>query len=206
LRSRSRPAGLWLEDRSSRAVSVVCPRISRALLRAGARDHAVSGATDADRAAALLSLRRRKLEQAPVDDEHTLMKRGGRAHGGAKPANRGRVDVGMAQPGIALQHSLAPAALVSARHIEVNRHHFVGGFTGASSAEQARFATVDRDLYRPEDGLARLRIRDGRISLFARGSRSCRGLFAGLGQHAADDGAERRPRREEASAWNADRS
>ena len=69
------------------------------------------------------------------------------------------------QPGIALQHSLALAALVGAEHIEVNGHHFVGGFAGASPAEQARFAAAHPDLYRLRDGRARVSIRDGRIAL-----------------------------------------
>ena len=70
-----------------------------------------------------------------------------------------------AQPGIALQQSLALAALVGAEHIEVNGHHYGGGFAGASPAEQARFATAHPDLYRLEAGQARVRIRDGRIGL-----------------------------------------
>ena len=69
------------------------------------------------------------------------------------------------QPGIALQHSLALAALVGADHIEVNGHHFVGGFAGASPAEQARFVAAHPDLYRLRDGRARVSIRDGRIAL-----------------------------------------
>ncbi len=69
------------------------------------------------------------------------------------------------QPGIALQHSLALAALVGADHIEVNGHHFVGGFAGAPPAEQARFAAAHSDLYRPAAGRARVRIEDGRMAL-----------------------------------------
>jgi len=69
------------------------------------------------------------------------------------------------QPGIALQHSLALAALVGAEHVEVNGHHFVGGFAGASPAEQARFAAVHPDLYRLDDGRALVCISGGRIAL-----------------------------------------
>ena len=69
------------------------------------------------------------------------------------------------QPGIALQHSLALAALVGAPHVEVNGHHFVGGFAGASPAEQARFAAAHPDLYRLEEDRARVRIHDGRMAL-----------------------------------------
>ena len=69
------------------------------------------------------------------------------------------------QPGIALQHSLALAALVGAGHIEVNGHHFVGGFAGASTAEQARFVAAHPDLYRLDGPHARVRISDGRIAL-----------------------------------------
>ena len=69
------------------------------------------------------------------------------------------------QPGIALQHSLALATLVGAEHVEVNGHHYVGGFAGASPAERARFAAEHPDLYRLEGSQARLRISDGRIAL-----------------------------------------
>ncbi len=69
------------------------------------------------------------------------------------------------QPGIALQHSLALAALVGAEHIEVNGHHFVDGFAGAAPSEQARFAGAHPDLYRLESGLGRFRINGGRIAL-----------------------------------------
>lgn len=69
------------------------------------------------------------------------------------------------QPGIALQHSLSLAVLVGAEHVEVNGHHFVGGFAGASPAEQARFAAAHPDLYRLEGDQARVRISDGRIAL-----------------------------------------
>ncbi len=69
------------------------------------------------------------------------------------------------QPGIALQHSLALAALVGAEHIEVNGHHFVGGFAGAAPSEQARFAVAHPNLYRLQNGCARLRVHGGRIAL-----------------------------------------
>ncbi len=69
------------------------------------------------------------------------------------------------QPGIALQHSLALAVLVGAEHVEANGHHYVGGFAGASPAEQARFAAAHPGLYRLEKGRARLAISDGRIAL-----------------------------------------
>ena len=77
------------------------------------------------------------------------------------------------QPGIALQHSLTLAALVGAGHIEVNGHHFVGGFAGASRAEQARFATAHDDLYRVDGDAVRVRIEDGRMAI---ASLDCTGL------------------------------
>ncbi len=80
------------------------------------------------------------------------------------------------QAGIALQHSLALAALVGAAHIEVNGHHFVGGMAGAPAAEQARFAAAHPDLYRLDGGRARLAIRDGRIAV---ASLATPGLAAG---------------------------
>jgi hypothetical protein len=69
------------------------------------------------------------------------------------------------QPGICLQQSLAIAALVGATHAELNGHHYVGGFPGAPSEEQARFAQAHSDLYEMGEAGARLRIRDGRVAI-----------------------------------------
>jgi len=69
------------------------------------------------------------------------------------------------QPGIALQQSLAIAALVDAPHIEVNGHHFVGGFAGAGMAEQLRFEQAHPDIYERQGSQARLRISSGLISI-----------------------------------------
>lgn len=74
-----------------------------------------------------------------------------------------------AQPGIALQQSLAIAALVDAPHIEVNGHHFVGGFAGARTAEQLRFEQAHPDSYERQGSQARLRISGGLISISSLG-------------------------------------
>lgn len=68
------------------------------------------------------------------------------------------------QAGIAVQQSLALACLVGATHIELNGHHYVGGMTGATPAEQQHFAAAHPDLYLPDHG-TRLRIMDGMVAL-----------------------------------------
>lgn len=69
------------------------------------------------------------------------------------------------QGGIALQQSLALACLVGADHIELNGHHYVGGFGTVSEAEQQRFATAHPDIYALENRRAQLRIADGKVSI-----------------------------------------
>jgi L-alanine-DL-glutamate epimerase-like enolase superfamily enzyme len=70
------------------------------------------------------------------------------------------------QAGIAVQQDLALAALVGAKHVERNGHHYVDGMAGASQAEQDAFAFAHGDLYRrAANGRTRLHIQDGVVSL-----------------------------------------
>ena len=70
------------------------------------------------------------------------------------------------QAGVALQQDLALAALVGARHVERNGHHYVDGMAGAPQTEQDAFLSAHGDLYRcAANGRARLRIQDGLVSL-----------------------------------------
>lgn len=73
------------------------------------------------------------------------------------------------QPGISVQQDFALASLVGATHVERNAHHYVDGFSGASQDEQQRFAVAHPDLYKIEDGHARLRITYGMASLASLG-------------------------------------
>jgi L-alanine-DL-glutamate epimerase-like enolase superfamily enzyme len=70
------------------------------------------------------------------------------------------------QAGVAVQQDLALAALVGAKHVERNGHHYVDGMAGAPQAEQDAFLRAHGDLYWPsQDGRARLHIEGGAVSL-----------------------------------------
>jgi hypothetical protein len=70
------------------------------------------------------------------------------------------------QAGIAVQQDLALAALVGAKHVERNGHHYVDGMAGAPQAEQDAFLSAHGDLYRrAATGRARLHIQGGMVSL-----------------------------------------
>ena len=70
------------------------------------------------------------------------------------------------QAGVAVQQDLALAALVGAKHVERNGHHYVDGMAGAPQAEQDAFMSAHGDLYRrAANGRARLHIQDGEVSL-----------------------------------------
>jgi hypothetical protein len=70
------------------------------------------------------------------------------------------------QAGVALQQDFALAALVGAKHVERNGHHYVDGMAGAPQAEQDAFVSAHGDLYRrAANGRARLHIQDGVVSL-----------------------------------------
>lgn len=69
------------------------------------------------------------------------------------------------QAGIAVQQDLLLAALVGAKHVERNGHHYVDGMAGAPQAEQGAFVAAHGDLYRQAGGRARLDIKEGAVSL-----------------------------------------
>jgi len=70
------------------------------------------------------------------------------------------------QAGVAVQQDLLLAALVGAKHVERNGHHYVDGMAGASQAEQEAFLAAHGDLYRrAANGRVRLHIQDGAVSL-----------------------------------------
>ena len=74
------------------------------------------------------------------------------------------------QAGVALQQSLALACLVGADHVELNGHHYVGGFGTVSEQEQQRFAGAHPDIYSLQDRRARLRIDNGQVSIASLGA------------------------------------
>lgn len=67
------------------------------------------------------------------------------------------------QPGLCLQQDTLMAAAIGVMHAERNGHHFAGGMQGASLSEKQRMVARHNDLYRFEDGAARLNIRKGYI-------------------------------------------
>lgn len=70
------------------------------------------------------------------------------------------------QAGVAVQQDLMLAALVGAKHVERNGHHYVDGMAGAPQAEQDAFLAAHGDLYRRvANGRVRLHIQDGAVSL-----------------------------------------
>jgi hypothetical protein len=76
------------------------------------------------------------------------------------------------QAGLAVQQDLALVALLGITHSERNGHHYGRGFGTAPIEEQRAFASAHPDLYRFDDGTARLRIERGALaidSLFATG-------------------------------------
>ena len=70
------------------------------------------------------------------------------------------------QAGVSLQQDLSLATLIGATHVERNGHHYVNGMAHVSVAEQDKFLIAHPRLYRRnEDGVVRLSIRGGTISL-----------------------------------------
>ncbi|QDL94638.1 mandelate racemase (plasmid) [Paroceanicella profunda] len=74
------------------------------------------------------------------------------------------------QPGLCLQQDTAMAALVGARHVERNGHHFAGGFQGAPEAERAAALAAHPDLYRPGRRGPEPAISGGRLRLGSLGA------------------------------------
>jgi hypothetical protein len=80
------------------------------------------------------------------------------------------------QAGVAVQQDLAIAAAIGIEHIERNGHHYVNGMAGAPRAEQEAFLSAHPDLYVERDGVVRLRIERGLLSLR---SLACPGFAVG---------------------------
>ncbi len=69
------------------------------------------------------------------------------------------------QPGLALQQDLALVSLLGLSHVERNGHHYVNGMAGLPQSEQEAFLAAHPDLYERSHGAARVRIRDGVLSI-----------------------------------------
>jgi hypothetical protein len=70
------------------------------------------------------------------------------------------------QAGVAVQQDLLLAALIGAKHVERNGHHYVDGMAGAPQAEQDAFLAAHGDVYdRAANGRVRLNIQNGAVSL-----------------------------------------
>ncbi len=69
------------------------------------------------------------------------------------------------QAGLSVQQDLALASLIGLTHIERNGHHYVNGLASVGGKEQQAFLSHHPDLYHQADGVVRLTIRDGQISL-----------------------------------------
>lgn len=77
------------------------------------------------------------------------------------------------QAGLSVQQDLALASLLGITHVERNGHHYVNGLAGVPEAEQADFLAAHPDMYHRADGVVRLTIRDGKVSI---GSLGCTGF------------------------------
>ena len=73
------------------------------------------------------------------------------------------------QPGLALQQDLALVSLLGLTHVERNGHHYVNGMAGLPQGEQDAFLAAHPDLYERSHGAARVRIRDGGLSIASLG-------------------------------------
>jgi hypothetical protein len=75
--------------------------------------------------------------------------------------------------GVSVQQDLCLVSLLGLTHVERNGHHFINGMSFAPEPEQEAFAAAHADLYVKEEGPARLRIQEGRLSI---GSLDCLGF------------------------------
>lgn len=69
------------------------------------------------------------------------------------------------QAGVALQQDLCLATLIGCTHLERNGHHYVNGLAAYSPDEQEAFRAAYPDMYHRQDGVVRLRIREGLIDI-----------------------------------------
>jgi hypothetical protein len=67
--------------------------------------------------------------------------------------------------GVSVQQDLCLVSLLGLTHVERNGHHFIDGMSFAPEAEQAAFTAAHPDLYEKRESPARLRIREGRLSI-----------------------------------------
>jgi hypothetical protein len=77
------------------------------------------------------------------------------------------------QAGVAVQQDLALVSLLGLAHVERNGHHYVNGMAARPAVEQRAFLAAHSDLYGAADGVARVRIRAGRLAI---GSLACPGF------------------------------
>lgn len=77
------------------------------------------------------------------------------------------------QAGIAVQQDLALVSLIGLEHLERNGHHYVNGMAGLPEKEQKAFLRAHPDLYGEQNGVVRLRIREGQMKI---GSLDCPGF------------------------------
>jgi hypothetical protein len=77
------------------------------------------------------------------------------------------------QAGVSVQQDLALVSLLGLGHVEKNGHHYVNGMAAAPAAEQRAFLAAHPDLYHEADGVVRVRITAGRMSI---GSLGCAGF------------------------------
>jgi hypothetical protein len=75
--------------------------------------------------------------------------------------------------GVSVQQDLCVVSLLGLTHVERNGHHFIDGMCFAPEPEQEAFVAAHPDLYVKEQAPARLRIREGRVSI---SSLDCRGF------------------------------
>lgn len=69
------------------------------------------------------------------------------------------------QAGLAVQQDLALATLIGCTHIERNGHHYVDGMSSVPKLEQQAFLAAHPDLYHETDGVVRVHIKGGSISI-----------------------------------------
>jgi hypothetical protein len=67
--------------------------------------------------------------------------------------------------GLSMQQDLAIGGLLGLGHGERNGHHYMNGMAAAPQHEQQAFLAAHPDLYQEGDGVVRLKIVDGMVSL-----------------------------------------
>ena len=77
------------------------------------------------------------------------------------------------QAGVSVQQDLALVSLLGLGHVERNGHHYVNGMAAAPRVEQRAFLAAHGDLYHEADGVVRVRITEGRMTI---GSLACVGF------------------------------